>query len=201
MLLDHEYEQIKRKLANREYVTHEQYRQYISEHHWRTRSEQQRTDLRHMLYWEGRSPVADFNDLPMFEYRDKRFYTCPHCQSKITFTQLGHAHRWGWCPYCARYQGHQVIIQIVQRLGYEKALTEVRKGEATWAKNKQHQLLACLHYIRPLKIQRDPDSPIEPIIGHTFDDAITRHEQAEQRMKSNHRRRKPRELTDDEELF
>ena len=28
------------------------------------------------------------------------WYRCPHCGSPVTFSQYGHAHRWGWCPHC-----------------------------------------------------------------------------------------------------
>lgn len=44
------------------------------------------------------------SELPLFAYLatgvDHRRFRCPHCGSAITFSQLGHAVRWGWCPHC-----------------------------------------------------------------------------------------------------
>jgi hypothetical protein len=41
------------------------------------------------------------NDLPLIAISQRHFYQCPHCGNAVTFSQLGHAHRWGWCPRCA----------------------------------------------------------------------------------------------------
>lgn len=37
------------------------------------------------------------------------YYKCPHCGNPCTFSQLGHAYRWGWCDKCHSRLGRSLL--------------------------------------------------------------------------------------------
>ena len=90
------------------------------------------------------------DDLPLFRwaeyYNQNRRYTCPHCGQACTFSQLGHATRWGWCPHCDA--GQQLPHAFASAV-----------GDGTISRRELRRLLALLKSTS-FHVERTSISPI-----------------------------------------